>query len=189
MPRPGLPISRFLRILPLILFASLSAIPASARDPKPSKYPLRIHVLASDGSYRSPRMGPGDSAVCDCIDGILSSMTPNAPVPSRRRSHLLVSRRSLLSPPRNGYRPPVRLTTTTRSTPATDAPISYPRPPQRKASPSTTTTAAACAYMAGFQSTPCTMEEARQEARSPYSLRRHPGQRSSSSSPSDAPLP
>ncbi len=79
MPRPGLPISRFLRILPLILFASLSAVPASARNPKPSKYPLRVHVLASDGSYRSPRMAPGDSAVCDGIDGILTSMNSNAP--------------------------------------------------------------------------------------------------------------
>ncbi len=78
MPRPGLPISRFLGILALILFASLSAVAASARNPKLSRYPLRIHVLASDGSYRSPRMSPGDSAVCDSIDGIISSMTPSA---------------------------------------------------------------------------------------------------------------
>ena len=79
MPRPGLPISRLLRILPLILFVSLSAVPASARDPRLSKYPLRIHVLASDGSYKSPRMGPGDGVVCDGIDGILTSINSNAP--------------------------------------------------------------------------------------------------------------
>jgi hypothetical protein len=79
MRRCSLPISCLLRILPLLLFASLSTKPASARDPRLSKYPLRIHVLASDATYRSPRMGPGDGVVCDSIDGVLTSLTSNGP--------------------------------------------------------------------------------------------------------------
>ena len=78
MRRPGLPISCFLRVLPLLLFASLFATPAVARNPNPEKYPLRVHVLASDTSYRTPRMSPGDAVVCDAIDSALTSMGPNS---------------------------------------------------------------------------------------------------------------
>jgi hypothetical protein len=79
MPRPGLPlaISRSLRILPLFLLAALSTTPAGAGYPNLSRYPLRLHVLASDESHKTPRMSPGDSVVCDEIDDILSSVSPN----------------------------------------------------------------------------------------------------------------
>ena len=72
---PGLPRSRCLRILPLLLLASLCAAPASARAPKLSRYPLRVHVLAVDESYRTPRMNPGLPASCDSVDGVLSSIS------------------------------------------------------------------------------------------------------------------
>ena len=74
---PGLPITRWVTILSLVLLASLSTTPLMARDPKPSKYPLRIHVLASDSTYQTPRMSPGEAAACDNIDGILSTISPN----------------------------------------------------------------------------------------------------------------
>ena len=72
---PGLPLSRSLRILPLLLLASLCAAPASARAPKLSRYPLRVHVLAADESYRTPRMNPGPGGACDGVDGVLSSIS------------------------------------------------------------------------------------------------------------------
>ena len=74
---PGLPITRWVAILSLVLLATLSTTPLLARDPKPSKYPLRIHVLASDSSYQTPRMSPGEAAACDNVDGILSTISPN----------------------------------------------------------------------------------------------------------------
>ena len=79
MPTPGLPLahSTSLRILALFLLASLSAAPAAARRPNLSKYPLRVHVLASDETHQTPRMGPAESLVCDSIDGMLSSISPN----------------------------------------------------------------------------------------------------------------
>ena len=73
---PGLPLSRCLRILPTLLLASLCAAPASARAPKLSRYPLRVHVLAADESYRTPRMNPGPGAACDGIGGVLDSVSP-----------------------------------------------------------------------------------------------------------------
>src|SRR5580700_7777490 len=75
MPGPGLPRLRCLRASALILCASLCASAASARNPDPAKYPLRIHVLSSDESYRSPRMNPGLPASCDSVDGVLSSIS------------------------------------------------------------------------------------------------------------------
>ena len=81
MPRPGLPIPRLPRTLALVLCASLSAnlcaAPVAARNPKPPKYPLHVHVLAADESHKSPRMSPGDAAACDAIDDMLSSISPN----------------------------------------------------------------------------------------------------------------
>ena len=78
MPNSGLPlsISRLLKILPLFVFTVLS-IPAGARKPNLSKYPLRVHVLASDETHQTPRMSPAQSVVCDAIDGMLSSVSPN----------------------------------------------------------------------------------------------------------------
>src|ERR1700733_11692619 len=70
MPRPGLPHTRIL----LFLSVSLCAAPLSARSPDVSKYPLRIHVLAADESYRTPRMKPGLPASCDAVDGMLASI-------------------------------------------------------------------------------------------------------------------
>jgi hypothetical protein len=79
MPGPGLPlsISRFLRILPLFVFASLSSAPAGARSPNVSKYPLRIHVLATDETHKTPRMSPGESVVCDAMEGMLDTISPS----------------------------------------------------------------------------------------------------------------
>ena len=77
MPGPGLPTSRVVRILPLFLFASLSAAPAGARNPNLSRYPLRVHVLTSDETHKTPRMSPGESVVCDSIEGMLDSISPN----------------------------------------------------------------------------------------------------------------
>ena len=75
MPRPVLPISYRLRILILWLFASFSATSLSAAGPKPSKYPLRVHVLIADESFRTPRMSPGLAAACDSVDGVVSSIS------------------------------------------------------------------------------------------------------------------
>jgi hypothetical protein len=79
MPRPVLPILQALTVPALLLFLSLSTpIPTlGAPAPKPSRYPLRVHVLASDTSYKTPRSDPGDSAVCDAIDGILDTVSPS----------------------------------------------------------------------------------------------------------------
>ncbi len=71
---PGLPRSRCLWTLTPLLLALLCSTPASARNPDPSKYPLRVHVLIADQSYRTPRMGPGLAAACDSVDGVLSSI-------------------------------------------------------------------------------------------------------------------
>jgi hypothetical protein len=81
MPRPGLPHARSVTILPVVLCASLCATPLSARNPDLSKYPLRVHVLAADESYRTPRMKPGLPASCDAVDGMLASINLNSGVP------------------------------------------------------------------------------------------------------------
>jgi hypothetical protein len=80
MRRPGLSLSlaRFLRMLPLLLFASLFAMPAGARNPNLSKYPLRIHVLASDETHKTPRMSPGISLSCDGMDDAVSSISSDS---------------------------------------------------------------------------------------------------------------
>jgi len=76
MPSKGAPRPRLhVRALLLLVIALLCAPPLSARNPKLSKYPLRIHVMATDASYKSPRMGPGDGVSCDMIDDILSSLS------------------------------------------------------------------------------------------------------------------
>ena len=74
MPRPGLLIARSLPLLPLILLATS----AQARNPDPARYPLHLHVLASDTTYRTPRVNPGIPASCDTVDGVLSSISLNS---------------------------------------------------------------------------------------------------------------
>ena len=65
------------RLKPASLFtcAILCALPSHARTPNPARYPLRLHVLASDTTYRTPRMNPGIPASCDTVDGVLSSIS------------------------------------------------------------------------------------------------------------------
>jgi hypothetical protein len=81
MRRPGLPFSGLLRIvwtLPaLAACLVLLAGQAGARRPNLARYPLRIHVLAADETHKTPRMSPGESVVCDAIDDITSSISPN----------------------------------------------------------------------------------------------------------------
>ena len=79
MSRPVLPTLQLLFVPALVLFLSLfTPIPTlGAGAPNPSRYPLRVHILASDTSYRTPRTDPGDSAVCDAIDGILDTVSPS----------------------------------------------------------------------------------------------------------------
>lgn len=75
MPRPGLPlfVSHALRILALILIASLSTAPAGARNPNLSKYPLRVHVLVAGEAQRQDRMSPAGAIACDGIDDMISA--------------------------------------------------------------------------------------------------------------------
>ena len=77
MPGPVLRSTISRRTLPLLLLASLCAHPAGAHSPNPAKYPLRVHVLAADESHKTPRMSPGDSVVCDQIEGMIDSISPN----------------------------------------------------------------------------------------------------------------
>jgi len=80
MLRPGLclHLSHPFRILALILIASLSTAPAGARSPKPSKYPLRVHVLAVGEAQREDRMSPSGAIACDAIDDMLTSSSDSS---------------------------------------------------------------------------------------------------------------
>ena len=79
MGGPGLPLSsfRWARILALLAVALGCAATAVAGAPNLAKYPLRVHVLASDETHQTPRMSPGESLVCDSIGGMLDSIGPN----------------------------------------------------------------------------------------------------------------
>jgi len=82
MAGPGLAVANSRRrwMVAAVVLALLGAwcgVPAGARDPDLSKYPLRLHVLASDETHMTPRMSPGDAVVCDEIDGMLDSIDPN----------------------------------------------------------------------------------------------------------------
>jgi hypothetical protein len=59
------------------VIALAGAPEAGAWRPDLAKYPLRVHVLASDETHMSERMRPGDSAACDTIDDILGAVSPN----------------------------------------------------------------------------------------------------------------
>jgi len=78
MVAPGLRLSSFqLRsVLAALGLAVLGAAPAAALKPKLAKYPLRVHVLASDETHRSERMSPGAAAACDSIEDILGAAGP-----------------------------------------------------------------------------------------------------------------
>jgi len=69
--------SRPFRILAVALCASLCPAPAGARNPNLSRYPLRVHVLASDETHKTPRMTAAESVACDTIEDMVSSIDPN----------------------------------------------------------------------------------------------------------------
>ena len=79
MRGPGLPLSNsgWLRVIALLVCAGGVVAQAGAGGPKLSKYPLRVHVLASDETHRTPRMSPGEAVACDEIEGMLDSIAPN----------------------------------------------------------------------------------------------------------------
>jgi hypothetical protein len=68
MLRSGTSVSRFLGMVPVLLVASLLTASAGARMPDLKKYPLHVHVLASDETHKTPRMTPGVSLACDGMD-------------------------------------------------------------------------------------------------------------------------
>ena len=78
MRGPGLRSRGFPGTFSVLLIALLCSGVAEARNPDPSRYPLRVHVLASDNSYRTPRMSPGDAVVCDAVDSVAMGMGPNS---------------------------------------------------------------------------------------------------------------
>jgi hypothetical protein len=75
MPGLLLSIPRF-QLSALFLLAALATVPAAARNPDLAKYPLRVHVLASDGSHMTPRMSPAESLMCDQIEGMMDAVSP-----------------------------------------------------------------------------------------------------------------
>jgi hypothetical protein len=66
-----------LRMLAVVACAWGMAAQAGAGGPRLEKYPLRVHVLASDETHRTPRMSPTESVTCDEIEGMLDSISPN----------------------------------------------------------------------------------------------------------------
>lgn len=66
-----------LRLLIVALLACAVFRPAFAREPNLSKFPLRVHVLASDETHPIERITPAESVACDNIDDMLSSISPN----------------------------------------------------------------------------------------------------------------
>ena len=68
MLRPGISVCRSLGMLAVLLVAALLTAPAYARMPDLKKYPLHVHVLASDETHKTPRMAPGVSLACDGMD-------------------------------------------------------------------------------------------------------------------------
>ena len=69
MPKPDL------RFLVVVLLGMVG--PCFASGPNLSKYPLRVHVLASDETHQMERITPAESVACDAIDDMLSSISPN----------------------------------------------------------------------------------------------------------------
>ena len=69
------PVLHHLTAIAVFTSALLCVERADARTPDPSHYPLHLHVLSSDSTYRTPRMNPGIPASCDNVDGVLSSIS------------------------------------------------------------------------------------------------------------------
>jgi len=74
MPRPGLPLD-LLRISALLVV--VGAPTAGARAPNLNKFPLRVHVLASDETHKTPGMSPAEAVACDGIGGMLDAVSAN----------------------------------------------------------------------------------------------------------------
>jgi hypothetical protein len=60
-----------------LFLTCFAASQLSARTPDLAKYPLRVHIIAADRTDRVERMKPGESVVCDSIDDMTSSISPN----------------------------------------------------------------------------------------------------------------
>lgn len=75
MPTSGIP--PFAPLPLALLLLALAPTHAGARNPDLARYPLHLHVLAADQTYQTPRMSPAESVVCDDIDDMLSSVSPN----------------------------------------------------------------------------------------------------------------
>jgi hypothetical protein len=71
----GLPQSRASIASALLTLTCVATAVAHAGTPNPTRYPLHLHILASDTTYRTPRMNPGIPASCDTVDGVLSSIS------------------------------------------------------------------------------------------------------------------
>jgi hypothetical protein len=65
---------------PFVLVVGCAAT-AAASGPKLQKYPLRVHVLASDETHKTPRMSPGEAVACDGVGDMLSAIDPNPDAP------------------------------------------------------------------------------------------------------------
>jgi hypothetical protein len=64
-----------------VLLACATVIPARASGPRLEKYPLRVHVLASDETHMTPRMRPGEAVACDGVDAMVNSIDPGPDAP------------------------------------------------------------------------------------------------------------
>src|ERR1035438_3223637 len=73
---PGFPLSPS-RCVAVVLAVAVCAAPVGARTPNLAKYPLRVHVLSSDETHKTPRMSPAEGLACDEIAGMLDSISPN----------------------------------------------------------------------------------------------------------------
>ena len=75
----GLPrsFSRTRAILVVMMLALVCVAPVDARTPNPAKYPLRVHVLSSDGTHKTPRMSPAEGLLCDEISGMMDAVGPS----------------------------------------------------------------------------------------------------------------
>ena len=76
---PGLPLAvyRFAWMLGCLLVVAAWVARAGARSPNLAKYPLRVHVLASDETHKTPRMSPAEGLACDEIGGMMDSISPS----------------------------------------------------------------------------------------------------------------
>jgi hypothetical protein len=90
----GLPFSNLsiAAMVPVLACACVFATPAGAVKANLPKYPLHVHVLASDETHRSPRMNPGDSLMCDGIEDMASSLSGTRSDPCSEHPELIMGR-------------------------------------------------------------------------------------------------